>query len=181
MKCILRFLIGIVTVLLPLATALAQTKRGDLEFSLAASFTASKAENTNEYWTALNVPVRLGFLVTNAIEIEPELLLSKFKEVDAGYVLSCNLAYNFGQMNSASQTIQFLFAGLGFSNTIQALPNIAFYGRVSDNWTVLNLGGGLKMFMPKPVALRLEYRFQNYFGDDSVTNHYLLLGVSVFL
>ncbi len=181
MKCIFRFFIGITIVLISLETALAQIEKGDKEFSIAASFMASKSENTEEFWTAFNVPIRLGFLVTEDFEIEPEMLFSKYKEQDAGYILSCNLAYNFSQTRSRSQTVPFIFGGLGFSNTVQFLPNIASSGRASDNWTVLNLGGGLKVFMPKPIALRIEYRFQNYFGNDSVTQHYLLLGVSVFL
>jgi len=42
------------------------------------------------------------------------------------------------------------------------------------------LGAGIKQFIAKDVALRLEYRFQDFMGNDAVVYHHLFLGLSVF-
>ena len=157
-----------------------QTQRGDKELSIVASFISIKYEKADEAWTAVNIPIRFGFFVTKNIEIEPELLFSKYEDEDAGFILSGNLAYNFTP-SSEGIVVPFVFAGLGFSNTTILLPNIAFEGRENKNWTVFNLGGGLKTFLAKSFALRLEYRFQNLFGDTDISYHNILLGISAFL
>jgi len=181
MKCFLKLFVGVLTILISVETVFAQTERGDKELSITASFIAKKSEHADEFWTAFNIPIRLGFLVTKNIEIEPEILFSKYKEEDAGFILSGNLAYNFNLTSQEGKVVPFVFGGLGFSNTKIFIPNIASFGREDENWTVLNLGGGLKIFMSKPVAFRLEYRFQNFFGDRDITYHNIFLGISVFL
>jgi opacity protein-like surface antigen len=182
MKCFLKVFIGVLTTLISVETAFAQTERGDKELSIAASFMARKIEHDDQFWTAFNIPIRLGFLVTQNIEVEPEILFSKYEEEDAGFILSGNLAYNFNPTSPESKSVPFVLGGLGFSNTIMLFaPNAAWVGDKDENWTVLNLGGGIKMFMSKPVALRLEYRFQKFLGDSDITYHNIFLGVSVFL
>jgi len=180
MKSFLRVLIGLLTVLMAVETVFAQTEKGDKELSIAASFMSRKEEGESEAWTAFNIPVRLGFFVTKNVEVEPEILLTKYEEEDAGYVLSGNLAYNITLSDPESKTMPFFLGGFGFSNTIIYLPNFAWPGSEDETWTVVNLGGGIKFFMAKQAALRFEYRFQQFSGDWDFTYHNIFLGVSAF-
>lgn len=181
MKYYLKAFTGALAVLIALETAFAQTEEGDREFSIAASFMSRKIEDADEAWTVFNIPIRLGFLITQNIEIEPEVLFSKYKEEDAGYILSANLAYNFDPTDHGENLVPFVFAGFGYSNTIIYLHDFPWVGSDNDNWTVLNLGGGLKIFVAEPVAVRMEYRFQNFSGDTDYTYHNVFIGLSVFL
>jgi len=159
-----------------------QTKKGAKELSIGASFMSRSYENSDESWTAFNIPIRLGFCVNNNLEIEPELLFNKYEEEDAGLIFSVNIAYNINSPGRSNPTVPFLLGGVGFSNTIVILPNYAHAGiEEGKGWTILNLGAGLKMFLSKTAALRLEYRFQKYNGDSDLTYHNVLFGMSVFI
>ncbi|HPI71988.1 MAG TPA: hypothetical protein PK843_14890 [bacterium] len=161
-------------------TLYAQIKKGDKELSVAASFMARKAENQNEFATVFNVPIRFGIFAARAIEFEPELLFTKFKEEDTGFVFSANLAYHFSSGHPQQKIVPYIFGGLGVSNTFLFLSNTLYPERSGDHFTVLNLGAGIKQFIAKDVALRLEYRFQDFMGNDAVVYHHLFLGLSVF-
>jgi len=158
-----------------------QTKAGAKELSIGASYMSRSYENSDESWTAFNIPIRLGFCVTNNLEIEPELLFNKYEDEDAGLIFSVNFAYNINRPGQSNPTVPFLLGGVGFSNTIVILPNYAGAGIEDKNWTILNLGAGLKIFLAKPAALRLEYRFQKYNGSSELTYHNVLFGMSVFI
>jgi hypothetical protein len=163
----------------PLQLLFAQTEKGDKELSIAASFMSRKFERADEAWHAINLATSIGIFVTDGFEIEPEILISKYKDEDMGIVLSGNLAYNFNTSNG--NPVPFILGGAGYANTIIFLPRAAYEGDEDDNWTVINGGAGLKIFISKPIALRLEYRFQKFLGDTDVTNHIIFFGVSVFL
>jgi hypothetical protein len=158
---------------------LTQTETGDKELSIAASFMSRKFEGADEAWHSINHATSIGFFVTDGFEIEPEILLSKYKEEDVGIILSGNLAYNFNTSNG--NLVPFILGGAGYANTIIFLPKVAYESDEDDNWTVLNGGAGLKIFISKPIALRLEYRFQKFLGDTDITNHNIFFGISVFL
>ncbi len=158
----------------------AQIQKGDQEFSVAASFMARKAENQEEFATVFNVPIRFGIFATKTIEFEPELLFSKFKEEDTGYVLSANLAYHFNSSHPQQKTVPYVFGGLGVSNSFLFLHDTLYPERHGDHFTVLNLGIGMKQLLSRDVALRLEYRFQDFMGNDAIVYHHLFLGLSVF-
>lgn len=179
MKSFLKVFAGVLTLLILAETVFAQPEKWDKELSIAASFMARKSEYSSEFWTAFNIPIRLGLLVTKDFEIEPEILFSKYEGGHVGFVFSGNLAYNINPTSHEGRVVPFVFGGLGYSNATILLPNIA-YGGGDENWTVLNLGGGLKIFMSKPVALRLEYRFQNFFGYRDIMYHNIFFGISVF-
>ena len=181
MKCFVKVFVGVLTVLISVETVFAQIERGDKEFSIAASYMSMKYEDAEEAWWTANLAVRLGFLVTNNIEIEPEILFSKYKEEDAGFVLSGNLAYNFSPIGPEGNAVPFVLGGFGYSNTLIFVHNVASSSWDDEKWTVLNLGGGFKGFMSKPVALRVEYRFQKFSGDWDYTYHNIFLGISAFL
>ena len=158
-----------------------QIEKGDHELSIGASYMSRSYENSDESWTAFNFPVRYGFFVTRIFQIEPELLYSKYKDNDTGLIFSCNLAFNMNASASPAHNIPFLYAGMGYSNTVIFFPNFANAGVQDKNWTILNLGAGLKMFLTESVALRFEYRFQKFYGDTDMTFHTILLGFSVFI
>lgn len=166
--------------ILAVETLYAQIEKGDKEFSVAASFMARKAENQEEFATVFNVPIRFGIFATKTIEFEPELLFSKFKEEDTGYVFSANLVYHFNSGHPQQRTVPYIFGGLGVSNTFLFLSNTLYPERYGDHFTVLNLGAGIKQFISKDVALRMEYRFQDFMGNDDMVYHHLFLGLSVF-
>ena len=180
MKCFLKVFVGILTVLISVDTVFAQTERGDKEFSNSVSFMSVKYEHADEYMWVLNLATRLGFFVTKNIEVEPEIQFTKYKEEDAGVFFSGNIAYNFSLTSQEGRLVPFVLGGFGFSNATMIAPNIPYTSWEDKNWTVLNLGGGLKIFVPKPIALRLEYRFQNWFGNPNYTYHNIFFGISVF-
>ena len=179
MKWVLRGLIAFLVVLISAPAVLAQIEKGDKELSIAASFMSRKYED-GEAWTVINIPIRLGVFVTKNVEIEPEILFSKWEDEDLGFLLSGNLAYNFTILEPESRTVPFLFSGFGFSNTYVYFPSFLLPGIEDETWTVVNLGGGAKFFLSKAAALRWEYRFQKFFGDWDLTYHNIFLGVSAF-
>ena len=85
-------------------------------------------------------------------------------------------------------------SGIGWSNSLPFFNQVNF-GDVDRNYTVLNLGMGIKTFLNEWSALRFEYRFQRFLAeevvvftspyrwsyDPSVSYHNLLFGLSVFL
>jgi hypothetical protein len=157
-----------------------QIEKGNKELSIIASFMSRKFEDADESWTAINLALGFGFFITRGLEFEPEIFYSSYENDKAGWIFSGNIAYNFptGDDNNISP---FILAGLGYSNTLMYLPRFIGSGDENDKWTVLNAGAGLKIFIPYPVSLRLEYRFQKFQGDYYQTNHFILLGLSAFI
>jgi hypothetical protein len=44
----------------------------------------------------------------------------------------------------------------------------------------LSLGGGVEAFLAESAAIRIEYRFDRFFFDRTVTDHGLFFGVAGF-
>lgn len=174
------FVVGLI-VLIPAGIALAQVNKGDKELGVAASWATTKEKGASDSLWGYHLALRLGYFLTQNFEIEPEIIFAKFKDLDAGYILSANLAYHF---NPASKNVFFVLGGIGISNTfiILPLPNVLWFGGIEDeSWMVFNGGAGIKAFMSKTWALRVEYRFQYFSGDlFDLTNHYLMVGISGF-
>lgn len=174
------FVVGLI-VLIPAGIAFAQVDQGDKELGVAASWATIKEKGASDSYWGYHLALRLGYFLTQNIEIEPEVIFAKFKNVDAGYILSANLAYHF---NPASKTVFFVLGGVGISNTVilWPIPNVIILGGVEDeSWMVFNGGAGFKAFMSKTWALRVEYRFQYFSGDlFDMTNHYIMVGISGF-
>lgn len=180
MKCLLKVFVGVLIILVAVQVASAQIEKGDKELSIAASFMSVKSEHDDADFI-VNIPIRLGFFATPNVEVEPEFLFTKWEEEDVGFVLSGNVAYNYVMSDPESKTVPFLFAGFGYSNALIYLPNFVWPSWGDESWTVMNVGGGFKFFMAKQAALRCEYRFQKFFGEDSdFTYHNIFLGVSAF-
>jgi opacity protein-like surface antigen len=101
--------------------------------------------------------VRTGYFVTDAFEIEAEV--GAF-----GFVRSRLTVYGAGNLQLNWQTSRsvrpFILVGYGFTNGVMGHRYQASVG-------VLNLGTGLKFVFEKVVALRIEYRFQQFSGGES--------------
>jgi len=172
--------------------------KGDVEFSTAASLDIDRTKTkVNEEWadealttTTFSVPLRVGYFLTDNIEIEPEI---NFDYVSMSYqddsasastvLLLANVAYNF---DTPSQVMPFIIGGVGIMTA-----------RVSDgeeseseSGFAWNLGGGIKWFAANQVALRIEYRLIHFssttdWGNEieittSNTNHRIYVGLSIF-
>lgn len=174
------------TILTLIDNPLAQTEQGDQEISVSAFFIYQKLEGGEG--TALSISTSYGYFASKNFEVGPEISYSDQKGGVPGFVIVGNLTYNFNPIGKGAIKVPFVFAGLGYSNSTDYVPRMSAPSSVDDaNWKVANLGAGFKIFLPKPVALRLEYRYQNFFryqrlvGNVNYAYHYLSLGISMFL
>ncbi len=116
--------------------------------------------------TSLLAAARVGFYIYKGLQFEPEAIVL-LGSADPAYMLSGNLVYNF--LNNV-KTIPFLLAGYGIANTIPVY-NIPIYSAGSMTG-VLNLGFGIKSFISDNIALRGEYRFQRFSGQQKTYSYY---------
>ncbi len=195
----LTFLVIAILIIVTAATAFSQTQQGAWEFSVSGAFASysSKSETSgsggsqtseSDVQNYFSLLLRPGFFVIEGLEIEPEILWGAADGVPPSFSVSGNLAYNL--TIPGSRVTPFALAGYGIGNGIPILERML--GRSSNDFDigVLNLGAGLKVFMAKQVAFRVEYRYQRYSreissGSTTTTStynfHNAFLGVSVFL
>ena len=169
-------------------------RKGAVELSTAASFTSSSEgeEDDDDSISLLNVPLRLGVLVTRRLELEAEGQLSSISyEGDSitGYQLGGHALYHFGE----GRVVPFLLVGAGIGDSAD------FFGVLVDDSdqtiTSLRAGAGIKAFLGRHAAFRAEYRFVRYsldaerFDFDSQaprfetihpTQHRVFTGISLF-
>ncbi len=100
-----------------------------------------------------------------------------------GALVSGHLLCHF---QPAARTTPFLLAGAGIGNGREIL------GVVADSGTTIkafHAGGGIKTFLSRRAAIRLEYRFTHASGSDNgdpfrdatrVNTHRVFVGISVF-
>jgi opacity protein-like surface antigen len=174
--------------------ATAQLKKGQMELSLSAAFMGVK-ESGEDLSTAFNLSTRFGYFLSREFEVEPEIIFSSYGgDGNPGIILSGNFLYNFPNQKQFG-AFPFFLAGLGWANSLHYFNQMNF-GEVDRNYIFLNLGVGLKSFISKSAALRVEYRFQRFFAekieswgqftghytyDPSLSYHNLMMGLSVFL
>ncbi len=139
-------------------------RRGKTQLSISLSLQSFSVMSSNSS-TSFLVSPRVGLFVSEALQIEPEgvLLLSTG---DPAYMLNGNLVYNFP---GAQNSVPFLLAGYGIANSIPFF-NVPFYS-LKMMVGVLNLGVGMKFFLAENVALRAEYRFQSFTGEDQTQSY----------
>ncbi|HEX6740031.1 MAG TPA: outer membrane beta-barrel protein [Vicinamibacteria bacterium] len=164
---------------------------GRVELSTAASFTNLKEGGGDESFTVLSVPLRVGYLVTKNFGLEGEVLATHVdfggddSDNGTGALFSANALYHF---NPEGRTSPFLLVGGGVGNAEEFL-NIAY--KADRTVTAFHAGAGVKAFLNRRAALRLEYRFSRYSGgerstgfftseDPSTSLHKVLVGISVF-
>jgi len=151
------------------------------EFGVGFSYSNYKFSGDTESEYVLNLPIRAGYYVWKGLEIEPELMLTKFKGSDTGVVFNANLAYNF---KTSGRLKPFLLAGFGFGNGMPVANLVE--GDSSITATIINGGAGVKYLVGNSAAIRLEYRYTHdhlkYEGgfSENLNIHQMLVGVSVF-
>jgi len=181
MKSLLTICAVVLCILSSVVSAHAKTEKGDIELSGAASYLSRKLEDMDETFWHVNIATRLGIYITNTIEIEPEIMFSKYKDDDLGYILSGNLVLNLSSIKPDSDVVLFFLGGFGVSNTWLYFQNIPLWGLDDERYSILNVGGGLKFFISRQAAFRLEYRFQKFFEEREITYHNIFFGISAFL
>jgi len=160
----------------------AQTADGKRwEFSTAISYDSFSGGEMSETYYAWNVPFRIGGYIWKGLEIQPELMLTKFKHSDTGYLLSANFLYNFDLKKKGF--VPFVLVGAGFGN---GFPYVGIVEGDSDTKTTFfNAGAGLKYFIAPSAALRLDYRYSRLHMSSegygtNYNKHSVFVGVSVF-
>jgi len=145
--------------------AQAQPREGKTrELSVSGSYQRYSSGSSSSS-SAFLISPRLGIFVHRGFEIEPEVLLM-FATGATVYVLNGNVSYNFVGEGKA---VPFLLLGYGIANTVP-LFNIPTT-KVEYSVGVLNVGAGVKAFLTEDIALRFEYRYQNFSGDGGTTNY----------
>jgi opacity protein-like surface antigen len=184
--------------------ALSQTQSKSWEFSLATNvgstsssvtFTSGGRTETNESdaQTYLGLDVRAGYFVVDGFSLEPEIYVLAVDKMRPMFNIGANAAYTFTIPESPVKP--FVTAGYGIGNSNPMMQRL--YQRSSEamDVPVLRAGGGLKVFISKQVALKLEYRYERYTQENSETSywgysysyeavsnyHNVLIGFSVFL
>jgi opacity protein-like surface antigen len=109
---------------------------------------------------------RLGFFLGGGFEAEPEIVMMVTSGSEPVYMLNGNVSYNF---ISAARGVPFLLIGYGLANTVPFfnVPTMRMDFRVG----VLNIGGGLKVFVKEDIAVRLEYRYQKFSGEHETSSY----------
>lgn len=192
MRKVLILFLGIAVGLILAGAASAQVEKGQTELSFAAAFMGVKLDEGDLSY-AFNLSGRVGYLVTGGFELEPEIIFTTYEDEDPGIVLAGNVLYNFS-FPEAEHVSPFLLAGLGWSNSAPLFSQTSF-GDADRDFILVNLGLGMRFFLSRSSALRLEYRFQRFSAkeerwdydgyqgvyDPSVDYHNILLGMALFL
>ena len=138
-----------------------QPEQGTSELSFAFSFQARNAGGKS--YTFFNLPFRYGYFITQRIEIEPEVIYTKAEGLEPGFTLLGNISYHFLAEPNA---FAFVLLGGGVSNSIPTgWSDLNVYEDLT--LAVLNIGLGVKTFVSKKGAVRAEYRFQHFSGENT--------------
>lgn len=169
----------------------AQGYKNKIELSVAGSLQSHVSNGESVQF--LNIPLRVGFFFTPGLELEAEGIITAIDadftfsgDTEVGYILSGNLSYN---VKATPLLTPFALAGYGISNT-EPIVNTALLGDADITLGVLNLGFGAKIGVGSKSAVRVEYRFQNFTGEQDTffgpqdidfQIHTFQFGVSLFL
>jgi opacity protein-like surface antigen len=150
------------------------------ELGVAFSFASIRYAEEEYSYTVWTLPLRVGYFVWKGLEIEPEIMLQKFKGDDLAYDLCGNLAYNF---KPSGNLVPFVLAGIGIGNGFVIGPIVD--GASGVKAFLLNFGGGVKYVIGNSGAIRLEYRFtHNHLAEDEYSgnrnSHQVFIGASLF-
>lgn len=161
--------------------ARAQTEKGSWEISAAAnagSMSRSYESSSGGYSTSgssdalmyFALDLRAGWYVVDGFSIEPEVYMFAAEEQEPAFNFGGNLSYTFNIQESPVKP--FLIAGYGIGNAIPIAQLLL--GQSSDELDipVLRVGGGLKVFVSKNVALKAEYRYERYTSEESSSSYY---------
>jgi len=164
-----------------------QIEKGSWEMSVAGTFgsySLSTNGNDGESTSLVSIAARPGYYVIDGLSIEPELYWTAIEDELPIFNIAANVSYTFRVAESGVSP--FLLAGYGVGNGIPIFQRLIFRSSDEMDVSVLNVGGGVKFFVTTSVALRAEYRFQQFNQDEdsfetTANWHTILLGFSVFL
>jgi opacity protein-like surface antigen len=189
------------------SSAISQTKAGNWELSLAGNLGSlqssyeysssgggysSNYSNGGDAQSYMGLDLRAGFFVVDGFSLEPEIYMLVVEKAKPAYNFGANASYTASIPNSPVKP--FVSVGYGIGNAVPLMQRIM--GRSSDDMDipVLRAGTGLKVFVSKQVALKVEYRYERYTSETessyysyksttkTTTNmHNILIGFSIFL
>ena len=135
------------------------------ELSLSGSYQNYSSGNSSGGGSFL-ASTRVGFFLGEGFELEPEMVMMLTSGSEPVYMLNGNVSYNFV---SARKGAPFLLIGYGLANTVPFfnVPSIRLDFRIG----VLNIGGGVKVFLKEGIAVRIEYRYQSFSGEGETTHY----------
>jgi len=178
MKRILGIFMAILFMFISIKGAQAQILQGKrFEFSTSASLWNIKYEWSDEAYTLINIPIRIGYFIFKRLEIEPELFLTIPEDGDdTGVIFFGNVSYNF---KASKKAFPFILGGAGFGNALQTYTQAWDYG---ENTMAFNLGAGLKYLVGNSAGIRIEYRLTTYSakGEHLRTDNNIFIGLSIF-
>jgi opacity protein-like surface antigen len=179
----------------------AQTEKGNLELSISGSFGSfSQTSKSNDYTYEgesrlyLTTSLRVGYYFLDSFQFEPELFVYYSENNQPMYNINGNFAYNYNIPESSIKP--FVLLGYGLGNSYPFLPSSGAFIRVKNDFNIgcFNAGAGIKVFVNKSVAIRIEYRYQRYddkeqdnwngnnYNNEVILNiHKVLFGVSFIL
>lgn len=158
-------------------------QRGRIELGTDVSLSVS-SDSGEDARTEIRVPLRLGVMVTDRLELEGEMLLSYYDlgsdEGSTGVIAAGHALYHF---KTSERAYPYLLAGAGYGNGAEFLGAIIDAGNVDT--TVLRAGVGVKTFLGRRASLRAEYRYSRFrwsqgVHTENLNNHKVLVGFSVW-
>lgn len=148
------------------STVLAQPREGlGTELSISATYQNYSSGSSSSSTGAFLLCPRVGIFVARGLEFEPELALM-LTSYDNTYMLNGNVSYNF---ISTGKSVPFILAGYGVANTVPMF-NVPLY-KINFGVGVLNFGFGIKSYFREDIAIRFEYRYQQFSGEGSSYNY----------
>jgi len=155
------------------------------ELSTALSFLSVKADDSEESYSYLSIPVRFGWFVWKGLEIEPEaqvFIPTGGEGGDTTYFLLGKLLYNF---KTPGPLVPFIGGGVGYGNGLPIFGIIE--GGSGEKFTDFCGVAGVRYVIGNAAALRAEYRFNRYSWEwdpliekEKGTVHQIFVGLSLF-
>jgi opacity protein-like surface antigen len=169
-------------------------RRGAVELSTAASFSSSSSSDSGDEGSVsvLNLPLRVGYMVTRRLELEAEGQLTHVSYDGpslTGHQLGGHALYHFGE----GKVVPFVLAGASVGDSADFFGVLV--GDEDQTITSLRAGAGLKAFLGRRAAFRAEYRFLRYSLEEArfdpefstermetvhPTQHRFFAGLSIF-
>jgi hypothetical protein len=182
--------------------AISQTEKGNVELSVAGNLglSSSSYEHTCSGYSSsgegeatgyFGFDVRVGAYVADGLSIEPEVYALFVEDVPPAFNLGANLSYTFA--GPENHVRPYVIAGYGIGNAIPVMQRLIARTSGEFDIPVLRAGAGLKVFLGKQVALKVEYRYGRYSCEETYTYsiyssttksvwnyHNVMIGFSVF-
>jgi opacity protein-like surface antigen len=197
--------IGVLVIALSLVAvpAVGQTGPGSVEMSLSGNFGSMSSSSeytsgghtstsTSESRSYFGLDLRVGAYVVEGFSLEPEVYVLAVEKTPPAFSFGANAAYTFSIPQSPVKP--FITVGYGIGNGIPLMQRLMDRSSSDLDIPVFRAGGGLKVFVSKQVALKVEYRYERYSQDNTTTYygytstsssvmnlHNVLVGFSFFL